>query len=124
MQRLFSVFPNGWPGRGLLLQRVVTAVFLFYFGFEHLNEDPRFALIVPHAIGTCAGIFLLLGLWTPVCGTVAAAAELWIAVFCIGDRGLAILLAALGATLATIGPGAWSLDARLFGRKHFEIPQR
>jgi len=99
-------------------------VFLFYFGFEHLNEDPRFALIVPHAIGTCAGIFLLLGLWTPVCGTVAAAAELWIAVFCIGDRGLAILLAALGATLATIGPGAWSLDARLFGRKHFEIPQR
>lgn len=124
MQRLFSVFPNGWPGRGLLLQRVVTAVFLFYFGFEHLNEDPGFALIVPHAIGTCAGIFLLLGLWTPVCGTVAAAAELWIAVFCIGDRGLAILLAALGATLATIGPGAWSLDARLFGRKHFEIPQR
>jgi len=124
LQRLFSVFPNGWPGRGLLLQRVVTAAFLLYLGFEHLNEDAGFALIVPHVIGACVGIFLLLGLWTPVCGTVVAAAELWIAVFCIGDRGLAILLAALGATLATIGPGAWSLDARLFGRKHFEIPQR
>ena len=112
MQRLFSVFPNGWPGRGLLLQRVVTAVFLFYFGFEHLNEDPRFALIVPHAIGTCAGIFLLLGLWTPVCGTVAAAAELWIAVFCIGDRGLAILLAVWGANDQIFGPAGAEAFAR------------
>lgn len=124
MQRLFSVFPNGWPGRGLFLQRVVTAAFLFYFGFECLNDDVGLALIVPSVIGACAGIFLLLGLWTPFCGTVVATAELWIAAFCSDDRGLAILLAALGATLATIGPGAWSLDARLFGRKHFEIPHR
>jgi len=106
------------------VQRVVTAAFLAYFGIEHLNQDHGFVLMVPHVIGTCAGIFLFLGLWTPVCGTVVAAAELWIAVFCIGDRGLAILLAVWGATLAAIGPGAWSLDARLFGRKHFEIPQR
>jgi putative oxidoreductase len=33
-------------------------------------------------------------------------------------------LATLGATLAMIGPGAWSIDAHLFGRKHFEIRQR
>jgi putative oxidoreductase len=29
-------------------------------------------------------------------------------------------VATLGATLAMIGPGAWSIDAQLFGRKHFE----
>jgi hypothetical protein len=29
-----------------------------------------------------------------------------------------IMLTALGATLAMIGPGALSIDARLFGRRH------
>jgi putative oxidoreductase len=33
-------------------------------------------------------------------------------------------LATSGATLAMTGPGAWSMDARLFGRKHFEFPER
>ena len=31
-----------------------------------------------------------------------------------------LALAVLGASLAMIGPGAWSLDARLFGRKQIE----
>jgi putative oxidoreductase len=31
---------------------------------------------------------------------------------------MSIVLALLGSTLAMIGPGAWSIDARLFGRKH------
>jgi putative oxidoreductase len=30
----------------------------------------------------------------------------------------------LGAALAMLGPGGCSVDARLFGRKHIEIPQR
>jgi putative oxidoreductase len=121
LQRLFSVFPNGWPGRGLLLQRVVTAAFLFWFGFRHFSEGSVF---VPHLIGAGAGTLLLLGLWTPICGTLIAVVEAWIAFSYTGGDGIPIILAALGATLAMIGPGAWSIDARLFGRKHFEIPQR
>jgi len=74
-------------------------------------------------IAAGAGILLLVGLWTPVVGAVIAASELWI-VFSGGDPSLPIVLAILGATLAMIGPGAWSIDARLFGRKHFEIPER
>jgi len=31
------------------------------------------------------------------------------------------MLATLGATLAMVGPGAWSIDARLFGRKLINI---
>jgi putative oxidoreductase len=119
LQRLFSAFPNGWPGRGLLLQRVVVAIFLFYFGFGHLNQSSESALIFPHVIGAVAGIFLLLGLWTPICGTLVTLVEVWIAFSCVGE--MPIMLATLGATLAMIGPGAWSLDARLFGRKHYEI---
>lgn len=121
MQRLFSAFPNGWPGTGLLLQRMVTAAFLFYFGFEHLREAPSF---VPHLTGAGAGLLLLLGLWTPVCGTLIAVVEAWIAFTGASSCGISVLLAAFGASLAMIGPGAWSVDARLFGRKHFKLPQR
>lgn len=123
MQRLFSTFPNGWPGTGLLLQRVVTATVLFCSGFGHLRESSQHALIFSHLIGAGAGILLLLGLWTPVCGTLLAVVEVWIAYSSAG-AGIPIVLATLGATLAMIGPGAWSIDARLFGRKHFEISER
>ena len=124
MQRLFSVFPSGWPGRGLLLQRTVTAAFLFHFGFGRLREVLPAVLVTPHLISGGAGVFLLLGLWTPICGGVIVIVEVWIAFSCAGVDQVSILLATSGATLAMIGPGAWSLDARLFGRKHFEIPQR
>ena len=123
MQRLFSTFPNGWPGTGLLLQRVVIATVLFSSGFGHLREPSQFALIFLHLIGAGAGILLLLGLWTPVCGILIAVVEIWVA-YSSGGAGIPIILATMGATLAMIGPGAWSIDARLFGRKHFEISDR
>ena len=121
MQRLFSVFPNGWPGRGLLVQRVVTAAFLVFLSSGQQRESFLLAL---HLIAAGAGVLLLVGLWTPACGTLIAAVEVWIAVSYPDRDSIAILLAALGATLAMIGPGAWSVDARLFGRKHFELPKR
>jgi len=124
LQRLFSAFPNGWPGRGLFLQRVVIAAFLFCLGLEHLRDAAQSSLAFLDVIGAGAGIFLLIGLWTPICGTLIAIVEAWIAVSWVDGAGIAILLATLGATLAMIGPGAWSIDARLFGRKHFEVPQR
>jgi putative oxidoreductase len=68
-------------------------------------------------------MFLLLGLWTPDFGALITVVEVWIAFSC-NSTGIPILLATSGATLAMMGPGAWSIDARLFGRKHFEISQR
>ncbi len=123
MQRLFSTFPNSWPGIGLLLQRVVTATLLFCSGFWHLREPSDSTLILPHLIGVGAGILLLLGLWTPVSGTLIAVVEVWVAYYS-ARAGIPILLATFAVTLAMIGPGAWSIDARLFGRKHIEISER
>ena len=123
MQRLFSTFPNSWPGIGLLLQRVVTATVLFWSGFGHLREPSQFVLVFLHLIGAGAAILLLLGLWTPVCGTLIAVVEVWVAYSSTG-AGIPIMLATLGITLAMIGPGAWSIDALLFGRKHIEISER
>jgi len=123
LQRLFSTFPNSWPGTGLLLQRIVTATVLIFSGFEHLREPSQFGLIFPQLIGAAAGMLLLFGLWTPVCGTLIAVVEVWVA-YSSAQAAIPILLVTLGATLAMIGPGAWSIDARLFGRKHFEISGR
>jgi len=91
---------------------------------EHLRNGSQFAAIVPHLIAAGAGMLLLAGLWTPVVGAVVAASELWIVFSGGGGPSISIVLATLGATLAMIGPGAWSIDAHLFGRKHFEIPER
>jgi uncharacterized membrane protein YphA (DoxX/SURF4 family) len=74
------------------------------------------------------GILLLIGLWSPVAGSLAAMVKAWIAlsrfVSHSGDPWIAIIQAVLGAALAMLGPGAWSIDARLFGRKHIDIPKR
>lgn len=120
LQRLFSTFANGWPGIGLLLQRLLSAITLFLEGIPYLGEAPHSGLAVLRLLGAGAGIFVLVGLWTPVAGMLVAIIEVYIAFFHTGDRWMAIMLAILGASLAMIGPGAWSIDARLFGRKHFE----
>ncbi|HTV15334.1 MAG TPA: hypothetical protein VME68_11500 [Acidobacteriaceae bacterium] len=75
-------------------------------------------LLIPETIGAFLGIFILTGLWTPVAGTLIAIVEVWIALSRAGNAFPAVLLAVLGGTLAMIGPGAWSIDARLFGRKY------
>jgi uncharacterized membrane protein YphA (DoxX/SURF4 family) len=118
LQRLFSTFANGWPGVGLLVQRLVLGIALLYHGVALLRGTPAGELIVPELIGSVLGVLILAGLWTPAVGSLVAVVQLWIAVTGAGDESAAIILASLGGTLAMIGPGAWSIDARLFGRKY------
>ena len=120
MQRLFSNFADGWPGAGLLLQRILTATLLVRFGIIDLTGESSFSSKIPQVIGACAGILFLVGLWTPIVGALIAVSELWIAITLAPDPWISILLATFGGTVAAIGPGAWSIDARLFGRKHIE----
>jgi uncharacterized membrane protein YphA (DoxX/SURF4 family) len=118
LQRLFSTFANGWPGVGLLIQRLVLGIALLCHGIALLSGVPAGGPIVPVFIGSVLGLFILAGLWTPAMGALVAVVQVWIALAGAGDASMAIILAALGATLAMIGPGAWSVDARLFGRKY------
>jgi uncharacterized membrane protein YphA (DoxX/SURF4 family) len=82
------------------------------------------ALINLHLVAAGAALLLLVGLWTPVAGVLMAVAELGLIFSHPIDPWRHILLGALGVALAMLGPGAWSVDARLFGRKRIHIPQR
>ena len=64
------------------------------------------------------------GFWTPVAGGLAASLELWLALSHLADFWISITVSAVAAGLAMLGPGAWSLDARLFGRKRISIHRR
>jgi putative oxidoreductase len=123
VQRLFSTFANGWPGKGLLIQRLLVGAALFYHGFSCLTATPICGLAVQQSIGALAGILLIAGLWTPVAGMIVAVDEAWVAVSAPAAAGSPIVLAILGSTLAMIGPGAWSVDAFLYGRKHITFPE-
>jgi len=121
LQRLFSSFARGWPGAGLLLQRFVAAALLFYCAIAPISHTTHAPSAVLQMIAAAAGLLLLLGLWTPLAGIIVAISELVMVISHRADPWLCVLLATLGVTLAMIGPGAWSIDARLFGRKEVRI---
>jgi putative oxidoreductase len=80
LQRLFSTFPNSWPGVGLLLLRVCLGVAPIYFGIAGLSGTRSEPItLAQKSIAAVGAIFLLAGLWTPVMGTLAALDQIWIA---------------------------------------------
>ena len=122
MQRLFWTFAGGWPGVGLLIQRMTAGVLLFYCAVIILARTSQADEVAPAIVGALAGMLVLLGLWTPIAGTLVAVVETWSFFTHTTSPLISVTLAMLGATLAMIGPGAWSIDARLFGRKHINTP--
>ena len=119
MQRLFSSFADGSPGAGLLLLRLLAGGGLLFgviasawFGRDHLT-----VLLV---IAAGAGILLLMGLYTPMAGVASAITEAWVALSHPQNLWPPIVLIVLGLSLALIGPGAFSMDARLYGRKQID----
>lgn len=121
LQRLYSTFADSWPGVGLLLQRIVAAFLLVRLCVIHLTGSPFSISMTPDILGACAGVLFLVGLWTPFVGTLIAVVELWIAIVHAGDPWISIMLATMGLSAAMLGPGAFSVDARLFGRRHLEV---
>jgi len=119
MQRLFSTFPNSWPGGGLLILRIAAAVATILCAFGAPLQDLSGKVF--QVIASTTGALLLIGLWTPVAGLLQVCVELT-GGFGYHTLGLSpFLLSALGLTLSMTGPGAWSVDARLFGRKQIDF---
>lgn len=100
-----------------------------YFGMAGAASAFGHSLSVALSLLAAAGgSLLLIGLWTPLAGIVVALDELWGTLSQVSHQDerwmIHILLAVVAAGVAMLGPGAWSVDARLFGRKRFEIDDR
>src|SRR5215472_16786301 len=121
VQRLFSIFPDGWPVRGLLLLRLVAGIILISDGVTELLGPPRWPAIARPLLETSAGMLFDAGLWTPMTGALVVVVELWCIASRAGEVRNCVALAAFGAALAMLGPGVRSLDARLFERKRINL---
>ena len=126
LQRLFSTFPDGWPGFGLLLLRLSVGIAVICFGTAGLSGNTSEPITVAqHWMAVGGGVFLLAGLWTPLMGVLVSVFQVWGAVSHYSPpqeyTWIHVFLGILSVCVAMLGPGAWSIDARLFGRKRFDI---
>ena len=115
------MFPNGWPGRGLLLLRIVAGILPIYDGITRVMGELHHESLALQIIAAGAGIFLVAGLWTPVAGALLAVTHIWIAFSGTAHLRSSILLATMGAAIAVLGPGGWSIDALRYGRQRLDI---
>ncbi len=124
MQRLYSTFPDSWPGIALLIMRLGQGVQVV--SGNHLDAVSGFALTdtLLYGLEMLTAGSLAMGLWSPVaallqslleCRGIYAGGR-----FSPGHFDCALLTVCLGL----LGPGAWSIDARLFGRRRVRIDRQ
>jgi uncharacterized membrane protein YphA (DoxX/SURF4 family) len=89
-----------------------------------LSDPPPLNVTIPAILLLGAGILLAAGLWTPIAGASVAVIEVWKMLMLPGDKSLWLMLGTAGAAVAMLGPGLWSVDARLYGWKRFEPTPR
>jgi uncharacterized membrane protein YphA (DoxX/SURF4 family) len=130
LQKLFAAFPAGWPGIGLICLRVAVAIALLTHGITMLSSAaaPAFHLWAIESCAIAVGAALLIGFLTPLAGAAASITYLYIGATQLLRNGhdshgsTAWCLAVISVALVLLGPGAFSLDARLFGRREIIIP--
>jgi len=116
------MFPAGTAGAALLILRTTVAATLVVDGTAHWALVTSLWILLGFAV---IAIFLCLGLLTPYCAVATCLLELGVLLTAGGCDQFHVVISILdGATLAVLGPGAYSIDARIFGRRLLTLPPR
>jgi hypothetical protein len=114
---MFSSFPGGGPGIGLLLLRVLLGGLAILQGVNSLTGGTLWFGV--YALVT--GALLLAGFLTPYAAALIGLAALDLAFTQTKWQPVSAFVVSIA--IALLGPGAYSLDARLFGRREIIIPR-
>jgi uncharacterized membrane protein YphA (DoxX/SURF4 family) len=134
LQRLFSTFPGGRPGIGLLLLRVALGGIAITLGILYASGlTERHVIVWAGAVALIAGgVGLVIGFLTPLASLLVVLSLLGMTFSWLpdvpssfsGERLMTLLLVATAIGIGLLGPGAFSMDGYLFGRREIIIPPR
>jgi putative oxidoreductase len=148
MRKLFSNFIGGWPALGLLLVRLVMGSAFVFHGWPKIQNPmgwmtamggssvPSFLQALAALAEFGGGVALILGLLTPIAafGLVCQMIGALVLVHLpeghpfVAQGGpsfeLPLVYLVLAILLLALGPGKWSLDALLFGRRGWPEDKR
>jgi uncharacterized membrane protein YphA (DoxX/SURF4 family) len=126
------MFPDRWPGAGLLLLRFAVGAVLITQGIAYLGDkhEPGLVVLAMMLVMSLLGLLLLIGLLTRFVAIAALLATLGsisslLPITRVGPLvtpTAAALAAVIAVAVTCLGPGALSIDARLFGRREIIIP--
>lgn len=114
MQRLFTMFPRGLPGVGLILLRFLVAV---TFVVESSARGTLMSSIPLSLLFVTPALMLCLGFLTPYIATFCVFVEVLLLFNGAADPFHISLAGLMSGTLVLLGPGGYSLDAIIFGRR-------
>ena len=130
---MFSSYPDEWPGAGLLLLRAAIAAVLLVRGiaFFASGRDLRFGAAAIGFVAISGAILLVAGYFTRLGAVLVSLTSLagiffWStapSVELFDSRLTAAMVGVVAAALLCLGPGAFSLDARFFGRQEIVFPE-
>src|SRR6185503_13836897 len=118
-------FPQGGPGIGLLLLRIAAAG-MFALNLTHrLNFSSNIVHWMVVSLISLISLGLLLGFLTSIFAIIACIAAVANLLLAEQPTDVVYVLRILtSASLFFLGPGAYSVDARLFGLRVTVVPPR
>src|SRR5947207_3447446 len=123
MMRSLSRFPDGAAGIALVLLRLACA-WIALLVIAHLpgpQFSPNASIVVPVAFA----LTLAVGFGTRIVAFVLAAATIATAFMTGSDSALTMIARGCScAALGLLGPGAYSIDANVFGRRVIRLEPR